>query len=139
MRAEVEEFYAENNLPIDRIIDVGVVNHGLHKEYQKTALEQVYRQVKSGELYVARHQIAWRVWEVARDLRSRDRRESHVEGYVPAKPVIPPAEVIEAMKEMPDPRIVIKENGSRVKEVVIPVGLGIALIGLMTLFSLYGG
>jgi hypothetical protein len=142
MRHEVEEFYARNNLPIDRILDVGVVNHGLHQEYQKIAIEQVYKQVEEGTLYLARHQIAWKIWELARDMRSRDRREAHVESYVPAKPVIPPAEVIEAMKEMPAPEIVIEPRSYHrgiSKEIVIPTVSGIVFVALALLFNLYGG
>ena len=126
----------ENNLPIDRIIDIGIVNHGLHKEYQKMALEQVYKQVSKGDLWLARHQIAWKVWDVAREMRSEDRKEAHLDKDASMNPVIPPPEVIEAMKKMPDPEIVIEPKGSWMSEVVLPVASGIAVVALVLY---YGG
>ena len=140
MRKEIEEFYMENNLPIDRVIDIGIVNHGLHKEYQKMALEQVYKQVSKGDLWLARHQIAWKVWDVAREMRSVDRKEAHLEKGEEMKAMIPPAEVIDAMKEVPEVEIemgaVTGPEGSWLSEVVLPVASGAAIVALV---MFYGG
>ena len=142
MRKEIEDFYADNNHPIDRVIDIGIVNHGLHKEYQKMALEQVYKQVSKGDLWLARHQIAWKVWDVAREMRSVDRKEAHLEKSDEMKARIPPAEVIDAMKEVPEVEIdvglgaVTGPEGSWLSEVVLPVASGAAIVALV---MFYGG
>jgi hypothetical protein len=114
MIAEIEEFYFSRNLPIDRLIDIGISFHGLQRDYIERAIVKVFKE----ESDLQKHQIAWRIFALARATRSKDLMEMHIarlntvtkpeeprpfmEEELKASPVaVPP------LLDLPDPSIVI--------------------------------
>lgn len=117
MKPEIEEFFFSRNLPIDRLIDLGQRRHEVEKRFVQAAIEGLFNDVTGGKLQIARHQIAWEIWDRAKWLKSRDRRDVHLGGRVPPAPMGVPSEVsltevIEKMKAAPSPMIKIgKKRG----------------------------
>jgi hypothetical protein len=111
MIAEIEEFYFSRNLPIDRLIDIGISFHGLQRDYIERAIVKVFKE----ESELKRHQIAWRIFALARDTRSKDLMETHIARLSTiTKPEEPRPFMEKELKELatahfdlPDPAIVI--------------------------------
>ena len=116
MLAEIEEFYFSRGLPIDRLIDIGTSQHRLRRDYIEQAIVQVFEK-ESG---LKRHQIAWRIFALAREKYSKVQMETHIARLnIVTKPEEPRPFMEEELKaspmvapetiplNLPDPSIVI--------------------------------
>ena len=111
MKKEIEDFFAGQNLPVDRIIDTGVEKHSLKKEYIKRAIEELHAGIATG-WKLKRNELAWKVFDLARSGYSTAQVQAHLPADMEAPPPFtPPQTVVPAFKpeiiETPDPKVVI--------------------------------
>ena len=78
MKQEILDFYANNNLPVGRMVHVGVIRRGLTADAVRKAAEVVYQEIHDGTLKIEPIRIAWEVYSRAKHLRGDENTEVEV-------------------------------------------------------------
>lgn len=68
MKQEIIDFFAEHNLHISKMINIGISRHDLTAEAVKRAAEDVFQRVQDGE-EIRPIRLAWEVFAVAKTLK----------------------------------------------------------------------
>ena len=79
MRQEVLDYYDGLNIPIKKMINVGLTRKNLTAAAVKTAAVEVYEDIRSGKLKIPNIRVAWEVFSRAKTARvESDAKESQV-------------------------------------------------------------
>jgi hypothetical protein len=79
MKQEILDYYAALNIPVSKMINVGITRRNLTAAAVKTAAAEIYEEIKSGKLKISDIRIAWEIFARAKTVKiENDAKESQV-------------------------------------------------------------
>jgi hypothetical protein len=69
MNQEVLDFYAKQNIPVGRMVHVGVTKRGLTSGKIREAATAVYQEIHAGTLNIVPIRMAWEIYARAKHLK----------------------------------------------------------------------